>query len=67
MQPTPVPPTPEPPTPKPPKPGPHKPMPPLPVTGSGTMVVTSIGLAAVTLGVLLIAGLVLARRSRRHP
>ncbi|MEH0824879.1 MULTISPECIES: hypothetical protein [unclassified Micromonospora] len=30
------------------------------MTGSGTMVVTSIGLAAVTLGVLLIAGLVLA-------
>ncbi|WBC05523.1 DUF11 domain-containing protein [Micromonospora sp. WMMA1976] len=67
VQPTPTPPTPEPPTPKPPKPGPHKPIPPLPVTGSGTAVITSIGLAAVALGVLLVAGLVLTRRSRRHP
>ncbi|MGC4902043.1 DUF11 domain-containing protein [Micromonospora echinospora] len=67
VQPTPVPPTPEPPTPKPPKPGPHKPMPPLPVTGSGVVTIASIGLAAVTLGVLLVAGLVLTRRSRRHP
>jgi len=67
VQPTPTPPTPEPPTPKPHKPGPHKPIPPLPVTGSGTAVITSIGLAAVALGVLLVAGLVLTRRSRRHP
>ncbi|MGC4773984.1 hypothetical protein [Micromonospora chalcea] len=67
VQPTPTPPTPEPPTPKPPKPGPHKPIPPLPVTGSGTTVITSVGLAAVALGVLLVAGLVLTRRSRRHP
>nr|WP_052165663.1 DUF11 domain-containing protein [Micromonospora purpureochromogenes] len=66
VQPTPVPPTPEPPTPKPPKPGPPKPMPPLPVTGSGMVTITSIGLAAVTLGVLLVAGLVMTRRSRRH-
>ena len=66
VPPTPVPPTPVPPTPVPPTPVPPKPVPHLPVTGSGLVTIASVGAATLAVGVLLAAGPVLARRSRRR-
>ncbi|MGC4897543.1 DUF11 domain-containing protein [Micromonospora sp. DT31] len=55
-----------PPKPWPPKPEPPKPIPPLPVTGDRLVTITSIGIAAAVVGILLVTGLFVSRRSRRR-